>query len=113
MAHGSAPDFLGRGGPGFESQDREGNAPLRQKKIKYSVSQVRFLQEQARKVLEDARLSSLLHATSCNFKKIPGTTYYVYKQRKNPDLEFISMISPQVRTICKIFTYGWIRIAFF
>jgi len=59
--------------------------------------QVRFLQEQARKVLEDARLSSLLHATSCNFKKIPGTIYYVYKQRKNPDQEFISMISPQVR----------------
>jgi hypothetical protein len=58
---------------------------------------VRFLQEQARKVLEDARLSSLLHATSCNFKKIPGTIYYVYKQRRNPDQEFISMISPQVR----------------
>ena len=60
------------------------------------------MQEQARKVLEDARLNALLHQTSCNFKKIPGKTYYVYKQRKNPDQEFISMISPQVGA-CFIF----------
>ena len=39
--------------------------------------QVRFLQEQARKVLEDARLNALLHKTACNFKKVPGKTYYV------------------------------------
>jgi hypothetical protein len=59
--------------------------------------QVRFLQEQARRVLEEARLSSQLHATSCNFKKIPGTTYYLYKQRRNPNNEFMSMIAPQVK----------------
>merc|ERR1711973_621021 len=64
-------------------------------KLTVIAEQVRFLQEQARKVLEDARLNALLHQTSCNFKKIPGKTYYVYKQRKNPELEFISMISPQ------------------
>jgi len=64
-------------------------------KLTVIAEQVRFLQEQARKVLEDARLNALLHETSCNFKKVPGKTYYVYKQRKNPDLEFISMISPQ------------------
>lgn len=64
-------------------------------KLTVIAEQVRFLQEQARKVLEDARLNALLHKTSCNFKKIPGKTYYVYKQRKNPDQEFISMISPQ------------------
>merc|ERR1711915_101755 len=63
-------------------------------KLTVIAEQVRFLQEQARKVLEDARLNALLHQTSCNFKKIPGKTYYVYKQRKNPDQEFISMISP-------------------
>ena len=56
---------------------------------------MRFLQEQARKVLEDARLNALVHKTSCNFKKIPGKTYYIYKQRKNPDQEFLSMISPE------------------
>ena len=63
--------------------------------ISLSYFQVRFLQEQARKVLEDARLNALLHKTNCNFKKIPGKTYYVYKQKKNPDEEFLSMISPE------------------
>ena len=46
-------------------------------------------------MLEDARLNALLHKTNCNFKKIPGKTYYVYKQKKNPDEEFLSMISPE------------------
>jgi len=64
-------------------------------KLQVIAEQVRFLQEQARKVLEEARMNALLHKTSCNFKKIPGKTYYVYKQRKNPEDEFLSMISPQ------------------
>merc|ERR1712156_1033758 len=64
-------------------------------KLQIIAEQVRFLQEQARKVLEDARLNALVHKTSCNFKKIPGKTYYIYKQRKNPDQEFLSMISPE------------------
>merc|ERR1712156_380003 len=64
-------------------------------KLSVIAEQVRFLQEQARKVLEEARMNALLHKTSCNFKKIPGKTYYVYKQRKNPEEEFLSMISPQ------------------
>lgn len=64
-------------------------------KLQMIAEQVRFLQEQARKVLEEASMNALLHKTSCNFKKIPGKTYYVYKQRKNPEEEFLSMISPQ------------------
>merc|ERR1712037_900320 len=64
-------------------------------KLQVIAEQVRFLQEQARKVLEEARMNALLHKTSCNCKKIPGKTYYVYKQRKNPEDEFLSMISPQ------------------
>merc|ERR1712098_521139 len=36
-----------------------------------------------------------LHKTACNFKKVPGKTYYIYKQRKNPDEEMLSMISPE------------------
>ena len=64
-------------------------------KLTVIAEQVRFLQEQARKVLEDARMNALLHKTSCNFKKIPGKTYYVYKQRKHPDQEMLSMISPE------------------
>jgi len=64
-------------------------------KLTVIAEQVRFLQEQARKVLEDARLNALLHKTACNFKKVSGTTYYVYKQRANPDEEMLSMISPE------------------
>merc|ERR1711878_263088 len=57
-------------------------------KLTVIAEQVRFLQE-------EARMNALLHKTSCNFKKIPGKTYYVYKQRKNPDQEMLSMISPE------------------
>jgi len=64
-------------------------------KLQVIAEQVRFLQEQAKKVLEEARLNALIHKTSCNFKKIPGKTYYIYKQRKNPDQEMLSMISPE------------------
>eukprot|EP00090_Calanus_glacialis_P043228 TRINITY_DN76494_c0_g1_i1.p1 TRINITY_DN76494_c0_g1~~TRINITY_DN76494_c0_g1_i1.p1 ORF type:complete len:235 (-),score=91.08 TRINITY_DN76494_c0_g1_i1:56-760(-) len=64
-------------------------------KLQIIADQLKYLQDQARKVLEDARLNALIHKTACNFKKVPGTTYYVYKNRKNPDTEFISMISPQ------------------
>jgi hypothetical protein len=59
---------------------------------------VRYLQGQARKVLQDARLNSMIHAISCNFKKTPGTVYYVYKQRTNHQQEFMSIIPPQVLT---------------
>ena len=65
-------------------------------KLQVIAEQVKQLQEQARKVLDEARLNALIHKTACNFKKVPGTTYYVYKNRKNPDTEFISMISPEV-----------------
>jgi len=64
-------------------------------KLAIIAEQVRFLQEQARKVLEDARLTGLLHKTACNFMKVPGRTYYIYKQRKNPEDEMLSMISPE------------------
>jgi len=64
-------------------------------KLQVIAEQVRFLQEQARKVLEEARLNALISHTACNFKKIPGKTYYIYKQRKCPDKEFMSMISPE------------------
>merc|ERR1711973_255924 len=63
-------------------------------KLTVIAEQVRFLQGQARKVLEEARMNALLHKTSCNFKKIPGKTYYVYRQRRTPD-EFLSMITPE------------------
>ena len=64
----------------------------------FDALQVRFLQEQAHKVLEDANLSAKLHHIACNFKKIPGKTYYIYKKQETGK-EYMSMISPEVR-IC-------------
>ena len=69
------------------------------------AEQVRFLQEQAQKVLEDAQRNAHLNHIACNFKKIPGKTYYVYKK---PDLnakEYMSMISPEVRLLSFSSTY--------
>lgn len=64
-------------------------------KLSVIAEQVRFLQAQATKVLEEARINALLHKTACNFKKVPGKKYYIYKQRKNPEDEMLSMISPE------------------
>ncbi len=50
-------------------------------KLSVIADQVRFLQEQARQVLEEAELSKRLHHIACNFKKLPGTVYYVYKKK--------------------------------
>merc|ERR1712212_1431815 len=41
------------------------------------------------------RTSTTCASLQRRFKKIPGKTYYIYKQRKNPDQEFLSMISPE------------------
>ena len=59
------------------------------------AEQVRFLQQQAKAILEEANLSKELHHIACNFKKIPGKIYYVYK-REESGLNYMSMISPEV-----------------
>ena len=71
------------------------------------AEQDRFLQEQAEKVLEDAQRNAHLNHIACNFKKIPGKTYYVYKK---PDLnakEYMSMISPEVRALFQFLFRFW------
>ncbi len=64
-------------------------------KLSVIAEQVRFLQEQARQVLEEAATSKKLHHIACNFKKIPGKIYYVYR-KEDSGKEFMSMISPEV-----------------
>jgi hypothetical protein len=54
--------------------------------------QMRALQEQARRLLEEARDASLLHRATCNFRKIPGKIYHLYR-RDDGELYF-SMLSP-------------------
>lgn len=62
-------------------------------KLSVIAEQVRFLQDQARKVLEEAETSARLHHIACNFKKIPGKFYYVY--RRDSGKEYMSMVSPE------------------
>merc|ERR1711994_81196 len=63
-------------------------------KLSVIAEQVRFLQQQAQAVLEEANLNAELHHIACNFKKVPGKIYYVYKRDNGK--HYMSMISPEV-----------------
>lgn len=63
-------------------------------KLQMIAEQVKFLHEQARKILEEAKLADNLHHVACNFKKVPGNVYYLY--RRPSGQRYFSMLSPQV-----------------
>ncbi|XP_058446467.1 uncharacterized protein C1orf50 homolog [Malaya genurostris] len=62
-------------------------------KLLVIAEQVRFLQEQARKILEETNAAENLHHAACNFKKIPGHIYHLY--RRESGQTFFSMLSPE------------------
>lgn len=64
-------------------------------KLGLIIEQIRFLQSQAQQILRDIKTDQSLHQAACNFKKIPGKTYYLY-ERESGQMYF-SMLSPQVR----------------
>ncbi|KAL9706520.1 hypothetical protein quinque_010038 [Culex quinquefasciatus] len=49
-------------------------------KLLVIAEQVKFLQEQARKILEETQAAQELHHAACNFKKIPGHIYHLYRR---------------------------------
>ncbi|XP_063173565.1 uncharacterized protein C1orf50 homolog [Candoia aspera] len=57
------------------------------------ADQIRYLQEQARKVLEDAKRDADLHHVACNFVKKPGNIYYLYRRENGQ--QYFSMLSPK------------------
>ncbi|XP_063001201.1 uncharacterized protein C1orf50 homolog [Elgaria multicarinata webbii] len=57
------------------------------------AEQIRYLQEQAKKVLEDANRDADLHHVACNFVKKPGNVYYLY--RRGNGQRYFSMLSPK------------------
>nr|XP_060614732.1 uncharacterized protein C1orf50 homolog [Anolis sagrei ordinatus] len=57
------------------------------------AEQIRYLQEQARKVLEAASRDADLHHVSCNFVKRPGSIYFLYKRGNGQ--RYFSMLSPK------------------
>lgn len=63
-------------------------------KLSLIVEQIQFLQAQARRILEETDISKNLHQAACNFRKIPGTIYHLY--RRDSGQKYISMLSPEV-----------------
>lgn len=61
-------------------------------KLRLIADQMLRLKEQARTILQDTRQNQALHRADCQFRKIPGKTYHLYR-RKNAGLYF-SMLSP-------------------
>jgi hypothetical protein len=62
-------------------------------KLRVIADQIKALQTEARKVLDDAREEQALNRASCGFKRIPGQTYHLY--RKADGSSFFSMLSPR------------------
>ncbi|XP_066228235.1 uncharacterized protein C1orf50 homolog [Saccopteryx leptura] len=62
-------------------------------KLTVIAEQIQHLQEQARKVLEDARRDADLHHVACNIVKKPGSIYYLYKRESGQ--RYFSIISPE------------------
>jgi hypothetical protein len=57
------------------------------------AAQIRFLQAQAREVMESVHEDMQLHRAKCHFRKIPGKVYHLYRQSSG-ELQF-SMLSPE------------------
>lgn len=63
-------------------------------KLSVIAEQVKFLQQQAQKILEEAANSKELHCdAACNFKKVPGKIYHLYQRESGQ--RYFSMLSPQ------------------
>ncbi|XP_005083912.1 uncharacterized protein C1orf50 homolog [Mesocricetus auratus] len=62
-------------------------------KLTVIAEQIQHLQEQARKVLEDARRDADLHHVACNMVKKPGNIYYLYQRESGQ--QYFSIISPE------------------
>ena len=61
-------------------------------KLRVIADQIRALQTEARSVLEEARQDQDLHHAQCQFKRIPGKLYHLYK--KLDGTCYFSMLSP-------------------
>jgi hypothetical protein len=61
-------------------------------KLRVIADQIRALQTEARKVIDDAREEQALNQAGCGFKRIPGHTYHLYSKKNGTS--FFSMLSP-------------------
>ncbi|MET0387389.1 MAG: DUF2452 domain-containing protein [Polyangiales bacterium] len=61
-------------------------------KLESIARQIRALQEEAARTLEEAHAAAQLHRASCRFKKIVGHVYHLY--RKPNGETYFSLLSP-------------------
>ncbi|CAG5128423.1 unnamed protein product [Candidula unifasciata] len=61
-------------------------------KLTVIAEQMQFLQNQARKILEDARRDAAMHHAACNLVKKAGTIYYLYQRESGQN--YLSLLSP-------------------
>ena len=61
-------------------------------KLSLIADQIKFLQDQAREILEKAKLEMELHNAACNLVKKPGTIYYYYLRESGQ--KYMSIMSP-------------------
>ncbi|XP_064534765.1 uncharacterized protein C1orf50 homolog [Pseudopipra pipra] len=62
-------------------------------KLAVIAEQIRHLQEQARKVLDEANRDADLNHVACNLVKKPGNIYYMY--RRESGQRYFSILSPK------------------
>lgn len=67
-------------------------------KLQIIAEQIRFLQEQAKRVLDDAKESADLNSAKCNFVKKPGHTYYLYE--RSSGISYFSLLGPHEWAEC-------------
>ena len=62
-------------------------------RLRVIADQMQALQDEARRILEDARRDQELHRAECAFKRIPGKVYHLY--RRSDGRTLWSMLSPR------------------
>ncbi|MCH9682245.1 MAG: DUF2452 domain-containing protein [Deltaproteobacteria bacterium] len=61
-------------------------------KLQVIAEQIRTLQEQARRIMTEARDNASLHRASCQFQKRVGHTYHLYERPNGTS--YLSMLGP-------------------
>ena len=61
-------------------------------KLEMIAKQMDFLKNEALNILDNHDLNNDLKGVICNFRKVPGTYYYVYLNEQNQKL--LSLVSP-------------------
>jgi hypothetical protein len=96
----SSPYPVSRLAPAFQTTDLAGELARAENmlsartgaKLRVIADQIKALQAEARKVLDEAREEQALTHARCSFKRIPGHIYHLY--RKGDGTSFFSMLSP-------------------